>query len=95
MLFTLIIRERNHSWAGRGPVTSMHETREAAEAALRDYVHRNWDAEMGTAPPGDLSDMISEYFDEVLEQYDNNMLIRPLLQYTGPMDKQYTPIEQR
>lgn len=32
---------------------------------------------------------------EVLEQYDNNMLIRPLLQYTGPMSKEYTPIEQR
>ena len=32
---------------------------------------------------------------EVLEQYDNNMLIRPLLQYTGPMDKEYTPIEKR
>src|ERR1041384_1998256 len=32
---------------------------------------------------------------EVLEQYDNNMLIRPLLQYTGPMKMEYTPIEQR
>ena len=32
---------------------------------------------------------------EVLEQYDNNMLIRPLLKYTGPMDQQYVPIEQR
>lgn len=32
---------------------------------------------------------------EVLEQYDNNMLIRPLLQYTGPMSMEYKPIEQR
>jgi citrate synthase len=32
---------------------------------------------------------------EVLEQYDNNLLIRPLLEYTGPKDLQYTPIEQR
>ena len=32
---------------------------------------------------------------EVLEQYDNNMLIRPLLQYTGPENMEYTPIEQR
>jgi citrate synthase len=32
---------------------------------------------------------------EILEQYDNNMLIRPLLQYTGPMNLEYTPIDQR
>jgi citrate synthase len=32
---------------------------------------------------------------EILEQYDNNMLIRPLLQYTGPMSVEYTPIDQR
>ena len=32
---------------------------------------------------------------EILEQYDNNMLIRPLLKYTGPMDLEYTPIEKR
>ena len=32
---------------------------------------------------------------EILEQYDNNMLIRPLLQYTGPMDLPFTPIDQR
>ena len=32
---------------------------------------------------------------EILEQYDNNMLIRPLLKYTGPMDLDYTPMERR
>src|SRR5207244_3287108 len=32
---------------------------------------------------------------EILEQYDNNMLIRPLLKYTGPMDLEYTPIDKR
>ena len=32
---------------------------------------------------------------EILEQYDNNMLIRPLLQYTGPMDVPFVPIDQR
>ena len=32
---------------------------------------------------------------EVLEQYDNNMLIRPLLEYTGPKGLEYTPIEKR
>ncbi len=32
---------------------------------------------------------------EILEQFDNNMLIRPLLQYVGPMDQKYVPIDQR
>ena len=32
---------------------------------------------------------------QVVEQYANNILIRPLLQYTGPMDLEYVPIDQR
>jgi citrate synthase len=32
---------------------------------------------------------------QVVEQLENNILIRPLTQYTGPMDLQYVPIEQR
>jgi 2-methylcitrate synthase len=32
---------------------------------------------------------------EILEQYDNNMLIRPLLKYTGPMDVDYVSMAQR
>jgi citrate synthase len=32
---------------------------------------------------------------EILEQYENNMLIRPLLKYTGPMDQKYVPLEAR
>jgi citrate synthase len=32
---------------------------------------------------------------EILEQYDNNMLIRPLLKYTGPMNVPFVPIDQR
>ena len=32
---------------------------------------------------------------QVLEQFDNNILIRPLTQYTGPMDVAYVPIDQR
>jgi len=32
---------------------------------------------------------------EILEQYDNNMLIRPLLRYTGPMNLEYVPIDSR
>ena len=32
---------------------------------------------------------------QVLEQMENNILIRPLMQYTGPMDVPYAPIGQR
>lgn len=32
---------------------------------------------------------------QVLEQYENNILIRPLLYYEGPMDLEYVPIEAR
>jgi citrate synthase len=32
---------------------------------------------------------------EILEQYANNMLIRPLLRYIGPKDLVYVPIDQR
>ena len=32
---------------------------------------------------------------QVLEQMENNILIRPLLQYVGPIDQPYVPIEQR
>ena len=32
---------------------------------------------------------------QVLEQMENNILIRPLLQYTGPGPRPYVPIEQR
>jgi citrate synthase len=31
----------------------------------------------------------------VLEQLERNLLIRPLLKYTGPMDLPYVPIDQR
>ena len=32
---------------------------------------------------------------QCVEQYRDNMLIRPLLEYSGEMDLEYTPIEQR
>ena len=32
---------------------------------------------------------------QVMEQYRDNILIRPLLQYGGPMDVEYVPIEKR
>jgi citrate synthase len=31
----------------------------------------------------------------VIEQLEDNILIRPLLRYEGPYDLQYVPIEQR
>jgi citrate synthase len=31
----------------------------------------------------------------VIEQLQDNILIRPLLRYEGPTDLQYVPIEQR
>jgi len=31
----------------------------------------------------------------VLEQYEDNVLIRPLLEYTGPRHRKYVPIEER
>ena len=70
MSFTLTIRERSNSWAGRGPMRSEHATRSEAEAELLEYVRRNWDAEIGTAPPDDPEDMIHEYFSDVLETYE-------------------------
>jgi len=32
---------------------------------------------------------------EILEQYENNMLIRPLLKYVGPTDLPFVPIDKR
>jgi len=32
---------------------------------------------------------------QCMEQYSDNILIRPLLQYVGPMDLEYVPVEQR
>ena len=32
---------------------------------------------------------------QVIEQFENNILLRPRLQYIGPMDLEYTPIDER
>ena len=32
---------------------------------------------------------------QCIEQYENNILLRPRLHYVGPMDREYVPIEQR
>jgi len=31
----------------------------------------------------------------ILEQWDNNRLIRPRAQYTGPKERKYVPINER
>ena len=70
MSFTLTIKERGHSWAGRPPLTTVHATRAEAEAELLKYVQLNWESEMGTDPPNEPTEMIAEYFSEVLEAYE-------------------------
>ena len=32
---------------------------------------------------------------QVLEQMQHNILLRPLLHYVGPLDREYVPIEAR
>jgi citrate synthase len=32
---------------------------------------------------------------QCIEQYSNNIIIRPLTEYTGPMDREYIPIDKR
>ena len=32
---------------------------------------------------------------QVVEQHEKNILIRPLAEYTGPMDLEYVPLEER
>lgn len=38
---------------------------------------------------------MSGWLAHILEQYDNNRLIRPRAEYTGPEKRTYVPIEQR
>ena len=44
------IRQRVNYW-GRAPVTSLHESRPQAVAALAEYVKKNWDTEIGDEVP--------------------------------------------
>lgn len=70
MPFTLVIKERGSSWAGRPPRQSSHATRQEAEAELLDYVRENWDTELDSdEPPDDPATMVQEYFADVLESY--------------------------
>jgi hypothetical protein len=66
-MWTLIIRDTDGSWNGRGPIVETHESEIGAEQALAAYVRRNWDdEEMGhtfqEAEEG-VSDAITEYFE--------------------------------
>ena len=70
MPFVLIIGERSNSWAGRTPKVTLHNSREQAQAALVDYVKRNWEGEVEGDEPESADELIQQYFDEVLEFYD-------------------------
>ena len=70
MPFVLMIRERRNSWAGRGPIARIYSSEEEAQAELVDYVRENWDAKMDEDPPEDEDELIEQYFDQVLEEYD-------------------------
>ena len=70
MPHSLMIGERNDSWAGRSREQSQQASREEAEAALPECVQRNWVAEMGTEPPHDPDETVPEYCSEVHEAYE-------------------------
>ena len=70
MTFTLTIRERGNSWAGRSPFTSEHPTESDARAALVAYVKENWAAELEDEPPANHDEMVRQYFEDVLEAYE-------------------------
>lgn len=38
---------------------------------------------------------VSGWTAHILEQYENNRLIRPRAEYTGPVNQKYVPIESR
>ena len=68
-MYLLTIKEKNHSWAGRSPVRSTHQTSEEAQAELESYVRRNWDAEIGIEEPTDPDELVEIYFEDADEQY--------------------------
>ncbi len=69
MPFVHTIRERSGSWFDRPPVSSIYDTRNAAEAELVDYIRRNWKSGVGAGELDDEQEPISEHFDDVLETY--------------------------
>jgi hypothetical protein len=70
MMFVLSIKERNFSWAGRGPIAMTFATREQAEQEIIDYVSERWEDKLDVDRPDDPDDMVTAYFDRVLEEYE-------------------------
>lgn len=70
MSYTLTIRQRNYSWAGRPPLRMEFATEEEAEAALEEYVAEQWDAAVGTDRPDDPDEMVDMYFTMIHEDYE-------------------------
>jgi hypothetical protein len=68
------------TWAGRPAVCSLHESEEAAELALWEYVKRNWNLsaeELAQDEDGSLDreEEIRDYFDDARESYEIGILI--------------------
>jgi citrate synthase len=104
------MRERSRALSERTGQQKWYEILRAVEKSMERYQRRgiyvNVDFYAGSVYyllgiPEDLFvpifaiGRIPGWCTEILEQYDNNILIRPLLKYTGPMDLDYIPIEQR
>jgi hypothetical protein len=71
MAYILTIREPGNSLAGRGRSQARHATEGEAHAALVDWVRENWNLEMdGDELPDDEEEMIRQYFDFVLQEYE-------------------------
>jgi hypothetical protein len=57
--------------APRGPFSTEHATRDEVHAALVEYVKENWKPELDDYEmPGDEDDMVREFFNEVLQDYE-------------------------
>lgn len=104
------MREKSQQLSARMGKPEWYEILQAVEEAMSRYkrhgIHVNVDFYAGSVYyllgiPEDLFvpifaiGRIPGWCTEILEQYDNNMLIRPLLRYTGPMDLEYVPIGER
>jgi citrate synthase len=104
------MRERSKSLGQKMGHSEWYQILEAVEHAMQPYQSRgifvNVDFYAGSVyallgMPEDLFvpifaiGRIPGWCIEILEQFENNILIRPLLEYTGPKDLEYVPIDQR
>lgn len=67
--WVLRIKDSMGQWAGRKPVVSLHDSEEAAEQELGEYVRERWPLELDEPMPEDISDAIGQYFDSMDEVY--------------------------